>query len=53
MRFFEFRVDISTHLGFASPAGLQPYDTKEPETGCPQECNGVNVSNTCGTSACA
>ena len=53
MRFIDIRVDISAHLGFASPAGLKPYETKEPETGCPLERIGVSAGKTCGMIACA
>ena len=53
MRIYDFRVEFSACLGFASSAGLQPYKAKGPDSSCPLGCNGVDAGKTCGPSVSA
>ena len=53
MRIYDFRVEFSACLGFASAAGLHPYKAKGPDTSCPLGCNGMDAGKTCGPSVSA
>ena len=50
MRIYDFRVEFSARLGFASAAGLQPYKAKGPDSSYPLGCNGMDEGKPCGPS---